>query len=84
MACRMGSCSAAPEPMHPKSMLQEWAAAHNRKAPVYELVGRSGPHHQPSFLVEVSIKGVGEARASGTSKQEAETAAAAALLEQLG
>ncbi len=71
-------------PKHPKSALQEWAAANNRKPPVYDMVGRSGPHHAPTFVVEVSIKGVGEARAEGTTKQEAETEAAMALLEQLG
>ncbi len=70
-------------PQHPKSALQEWAAANNRKPPVYELVERSGPHHSPSFVVEVSIKGVGEARAEGTSKQEAETEAAKTLLEKV-
>jgi ribonuclease-3 len=70
-------------PKHPKSTLQEWAAAHNRRPPVYELKGRSGPHHAPRFVVEVSIKGVGEASAEGLSKQEAETAAASALLEKL-
>ena len=70
-------------PKHPKSALQEWAAANNRKPPLYEMVGRSGPHHAPTFLVEVSIKGVGEARAEGTTKQEAETEAAVALLGKL-
>ena len=70
-------------PKHPKSTLQEWAAAHNRRPPAYELKGRSGPHHAPRFVVEVSIKGVGEASAEGLSKQEAETAAASALLEKL-
>lgn len=70
-------------PKHPKSALQEWAAANNRKPPAYQLIGRSGPHHAPQFEVEVSIKGVGETRASGPSKQEAETAAARALLEKL-
>ncbi|HEX8667985.1 MAG TPA: ribonuclease III [Allosphingosinicella sp.] len=70
-------------PKHPKSALQEWAAANERKAPVYELTDRSGPHHAPTFVVEVAIKGVGSASAEGTSKQEAETAAAAKLLEQL-
>ena len=70
-------------PKHPKSALQEWAAANNRKAPAYELVGRSGPHHAPTFVVKVSIRGVGEAEAEGLNKQEAETAAAEALLEKL-
>lgn len=71
-------------PQHPKSALQEWAAAHRRKPPVYAVTGREGPQHNPRFTVTVSIKGAGEASAEGTSKQEAETAAAKALLEQLG
>lgn len=70
-------------PRHPKSALQEWAAANDRKPPYYELIGRTGPHHAPVFQVKVSIKGVGEASAEGTSKQEAETEAALALLERL-
>jgi ribonuclease III len=70
-------------PKHPKSALQEWAAAHERKAPVYQLAGRSGPPHAPKFVVEVAINGVGSASAEGQSKQEAETEAAAKLLEQL-
>ena len=70
-------------PKHPKSALQEWAAANNRKPPLYELVDRSGPHHAPRFVVQVSINGVGEARAEGASKQDAETAAAEALLGQV-
>jgi len=70
-------------PKHPKSRLQEWAAAHDRKPPVYELTSRTGPHHAPKFVVQVSIRGVGDASAEGTSKQEAETAAAEALLDKL-
>ena len=68
---------------HPKSELQEWAAAHNRRAPVYEIVDRSGPHHAPRFRVKVSLGSAGEAEAEGKSKQDAETLAAAALLERL-
>ena len=71
-------------PKHPKSALQEWAAANNRKPPEYELVERSGPQHLPRFVVSVSIRGVGEVRAEGTSKQEAETEAAKALLDMIG
>ena len=70
-------------PRHPKSALQEWAAAHNRKAPNYAVTDRSGPHHSPRFTVTVSLGSAGEASAEGGSKQEAETAAAAALLERL-
>lgn len=70
-------------PHHPKSQLQEWAAANDRRPPVYQLAGRAGPHHAPRFTVEVEIKGMGSAIAEGLSKQEAETAAAKALLEKL-
>lgn len=70
-------------PKHPKSALQEWAAAHKRKAPEYILLDRSGPPHNPVFSVSVSILNVGDAKAIGASKQEAETTAARKLLEKL-
>jgi ribonuclease-3 len=70
-------------PQHPKSALQELAAAKAVKAPVYEVVSRTGAHHAPKFTVRVSVPKLGEAIAEGASKQEAETAAAAALLNQL-
>lgn len=75
--------SQQPAPRHPKSALQEWAAAHRRKPPQYVLTDKSGPAHSPRFIVTVSIKGVGEASAEGSSKQEAETAAARKMLEEL-
>lgn len=70
-------------PKHPKSALQELAAARNWSGPDYEVEQKSGAHHAPRFTVRVSIRNVGEASAEGSSKQEAETAAATALLEQL-
>jgi ribonuclease III len=70
-------------PRHPKSSLQEWAAAQNRKPPHYELVERSGPDHAPVFIVRVSVGSAGDAVGEGKSKQEAERAAAAALLERV-
>jgi ribonuclease-3 len=70
-------------PKHPKSALQELAAAKECKPPVYEVVGRTGAHHAPRFTIRVSVPGLGEATAEGTSKQEAETEAAEALLAQL-
>jgi ribonuclease-3 len=70
-------------PQHPKSALQELAAARDRKPPVYEVVSRTGAHHHPKFMIRVTVAGLGEASAEGSSKQEAETAAAAALLDQL-
>jgi ribonuclease III len=70
-------------PQHPKSALQELAAARDLKAPVYEVMSRTGAHHAPHFTIRVSVPKLGEATAEGTSKQEAETAAAAELLSKL-
>jgi ribonuclease-3 len=70
-------------PQHPKSALQELAAARGIKTPHYEVVARTGAQHAPCFTVRVSAGRLGEATAEGSSKQEAETAAAAALLGQL-
>ncbi|WP_079247323.1 ribonuclease III [Sphingomonas turrisvirgatae] len=70
-------------PKHPKSALQEWAAANNRRPPDYELVDRSGPGHAPRFKVRAVIGKLAEAEGEGSSKQEAETAAAEALLAKV-
>ena len=45
---------------------------------------RTGPDHAPVFTVEVTVKGVDPAIAKGKSRQEAEKAAAKALLEREG
>jgi ribonuclease-3 len=70
-------------PVHPKSALQELAAAKGWGTPIYEIVSRSGLHHAPTFRIKVSIRGAGETEAEGPSKQDAETAAAVALLEMV-
>jgi ribonuclease III len=69
---------------HPKSALQEWAAGNRRSTPVYEVTDRSGPDHAARFTVRVSVRNVGSADASATSKGEAERLAAKAFLEQFG
>lgn len=75
----------ADAPKHPKSALQEWAAARRCRPPIYTVTARSGPEHAPRFTITVEVGGKlgGSATAEGASKQEAETAAAAALLEKL-
>lgn len=70
-------------PRHPKSLLIELAEGQGRKPPTYAVLDRSGPDHAPRFTVRVEVRGLGEASGEGLSKQEAETEAAAALLEQL-
>lgn len=66
---------------HPKSALQEWAAGNRKKTPEYQLLKRKGPDHAASFTVSVSVKNVGQAEATASSKQEAEKLAAAAFLK---
>lgn len=69
-------------PKDAKSQLQEWAARLGRPAPVYETVGRSGPDHRPVFTVRVAVSGLEPASGEGASKQSAQSAAAAALLQR--
>jgi ribonuclease III len=69
---------------HPKSALQEWAAGNRRSPPVYEVTDRSGPDHAARFTVRVTIRNVGHAEASATSKSAAERLAAKAFLEAFG
>jgi len=69
---------------HPKAALQEWAAGSKRKPPVYTLVSREGPDHAATFVVRVEVKGVGEIEARGSSKQDAETAAARDFMKAFG
>ena len=70
----------------PKTALQEWAQSSKggRAAPVYEMLGRSGPDHAPRFRVSVRVKGMDAAEGEGASKREAEQAAARAMMERLG
>ena len=47
------------------------------------MIDRAGPGHAPRFTVKAAIPKLPEAVAEGGSKQEAETAAAKALLEKI-
>ena len=69
---------------NPKSVLQEWALGAGRALPVYRVADRSGPDHAPMFTVEVSVEGLAPLTARGRSRQEAEKAAATAMLEREG
>lgn len=67
----------------PKSRLQEWALKRRRGMPVYAVVDRQGPDHAPRFTVEAGVRGETAARGVGANKQEAEKAAATALLAMI-
>lgn len=51
--------------------------------PEYSLVSVAGKSHEPVFTVKVSVEDVGEAVASARTRQGAEAAAAAVLLERM-
>ena len=71
-------------PRDPKTALQEWAQGLGRPLPAYEVVARSGPDHRPLFTVCVTVEGLEPACGEGPSRQEAEKAAAGALLASEG
>ena len=67
---------------NPKSELQEWAAASKLAQPRYVVKDRSGPDHAPSFVVELIIGELAPVEGSGGSRQDAEKAAAQAMLDR--
>jgi ribonuclease III len=68
----------------PKTVLQEWAQARGLPTPSYREISRTGPHHDPEFLVAVNLPEFSPAEGSGRSKRAAEQAAAAAMLNREG
>ena len=66
-----------------KSVLQERAQGEKLPLPVYRVVEERGPEHSRDFVIEVDAVGR-LARGEGRSKREAEEAAAAKLLKEVG
>ena len=74
----------AEHPSNPKSFLQECVQRDHMEPPAYKLVGSSGPAHEPTFTAVALVDGVRRGRGSGSSKKEAEAAAALDALERMG
>jgi ribonuclease-3 len=69
--------------INPKGALQELAQAGGADVlPTYQVIAEQGPDHNKHFTVQVELKGK-LAKGEGSSRKAAESAAAAALLEQL-
>jgi ribonuclease III len=68
----------------PKTTLQEWTGSRAMAPPVYRIVSRSGPQHEPLFVVDVAIEKHEAARGEGKTKRQAEQDAAKALLMREG
>lgn len=76
----IGSMASSPEERNPKGELQECLQAIEPTAPVYRIIGESGPDHRRVFQAEVAWKGLVLATGKGKSKKEAEARAAAEAL----
>ena len=67
-----------------KTRLQEWLQARQRPLPLYELVSESGDDHAKIFHVSCTIiDPTLHAQGEGSSRRNAEQAAAVALIEKL-
>jgi ribonuclease III len=66
-----------------KTALQEWAAA-KKKHLRYVEIAQSGPEHAPRFSIEAHVEGFEPVRGEGSSKRDAQRAAAEAFLKARG
>ena len=66
--------------LDPKTKLQEYSLKLYKKLPLYRLIGSSGPKHNPTYKICVSITKSRKFIGVGSSKQEAELNGAAKLL----
>ena len=66
-----------------KTQLQELLQRFGGAAPVYTIVGESGPDHDKTFTASVALHDGAHAEGEGKSKKEAEQAAARAALKKL-
>lgn len=69
---------------NPKSALQEWSLGRGLGLPTYRVVERTGSDHAPTFRVEAAVSSLDPVVAQGRSRQEAEKAAATAMLAREG
>jgi ribonuclease III len=70
-----------PLEVNPKGQLQEILQAISPKSPSYEIVSQTGPEHQKLFVAKVIWEGTELGSGDGSSKKQAETAAALSALK---
>ena len=69
---------------NPKGHLQYIAQKKYQACPVYETIRQTGPEHNATFVVRVSVADKFFAEGQGASKQAAQSAAARALMDDIG
>lgn len=79
-ADRIGEVTASER--DPKTALQEWALGRGISVPDYVEISRTGPDHDPEFIIEVRVAGHAPATAQGKSKRDASRGAAFAFLKR--
>lgn len=67
-----------------KSLLQEHVQSQKKNAPLYKVLGETGPAHDRTFTIGVYSESVLLGRGDGKSKQEAEENAAKQAIEKIG
>ena len=66
-----------------KTKLQEYTLKIYKKLPTYNFINSTGPKHNPTYKISVSITGSKKFLGFGNSKQQAEQDAAAQLLKSI-
>ena len=66
-----------------KNLLQQWALAHYKEVPQYQIIAESGTDNAKEFTAQVSIKGTVYGTGKGHRKKSAQKQAAIAALQQL-
>lgn len=67
-----------------KAELQDYSQKKHQKPPIYKLIKESGPDHSKVFQIAACIEEVEIGEGTGSSKKEAEQAAAEDALKKLG
>jgi len=67
--------------LDPKTKLQEYSLRKFKKLPIYKLIGSTGPRHNPTYEISVSITGSKKYIGKGQSKQQAELDGADKLIK---
>lgn len=81
---RLAALPDAEQLKDPKTRLQELLQGRSRPLPEYAVVGVEGADHEQNFRVRCALEDGAGAEGVGRSRREAEQAAAAALLAELG
>ena len=66
-----------------KTRLQEYSLKKFKTLPVYKLIDAKGPHHKPTFKIQVKIKKCKPEYGFGSSKKIAEQDAANILIKKI-